>query len=126
MTKNCAKSCTGCEGTIKRNRTLMTKNEDGGPVDDPSSLDRMTPEVLLEESGKFGEPQKAEGAERTKTLNNVKSILQYMQSDQVLDLPSDIQSSCLNRHELCSFWAVIGKKIRVATFGVLPANEKYL
>jgi hypothetical protein len=112
MTKNCPKSCTACEGTLKRNRTLvdweMGENEEKEEDNDPNSVRRMDPDVLLAESAKFGEPQKAEGAQRVKTLDNVASTIDYIKSEQVSSLSSEFRDSCLNRNELCSFWAVIG------------------
>jgi hypothetical protein len=77
---------------------------------DPISVHRMDPEALVAESAKFGEPQKAEGAQRVKTLDNVASTINYIKSEQVSSLSSEFRDSCLNRNELCSFWAIIGKK----------------
>jgi hypothetical protein len=87
----------------------MGENEEE-EEDDPISVHRMDPEALLAESAKFGEPQKAEGAERVKTLDIVASTIDYIKSDRVSSLSSEFRDSCLNRNELCSFWAVIGKK----------------
>eukprot|EP00980_Cylindrotheca_fusiformis_P013387 scaffold3410_cov141-Cylindrotheca_fusiformis.AAC.30 len=106
MTKSCAKSCTACGGSVKKNFTL-----DDEDFIEPSSVDTMEPDALIAESAKFGEPQKAEGTTRLKTLNNVASTIEYMRSDEISNLSADLVESCLNRHELCSFWAVIGKSI---------------
>ena len=68
--------------------------------------EELTP---LEKIKDFGELQVAEGVEAAQTLERIESTLTYMQSEEVLNLPDRVRTRCKNRHELCTFWAVIGE-----------------
>ena len=99
MHSNCAKSC----GTCGKPRRKPAQEE--VPVDHSEAYGRN----LMDRSKKFGEEQKAEGAERTAILDRIESTIQYIASEQVTELPVNIRRECKNRHELCTFWQVIGE-----------------
>jgi hypothetical protein len=90
MLKNYEKSCDSCKKVKKADRKL----EDGEIVD---------------QSTTFGDTQSVDGADGKRTLELIESTIAYMKSDDVQTLPKDYRDSCRNKHELCSFWAVIGK-----------------
>ena len=67
---------------------------------------------LMVDTG-FGVDQQAVGAQKEKIMTRFQEIQQYM-NDRVLkastdDILSTVASECQLRHELCSFWAVIGE-----------------
>ena len=92
MLDNCAKSCDACGS--KTTKTVTASNVDTS---------------ILKSSENFGERQVASGADAQKTVARINSTLDYMKSSDFINLPKSIQTSCLNRHELCSFWAVLGE-----------------
>lgn len=69
----------------------------------------VSADVILEESASFGEKQLANGGERLQTIERVKESIDYMNSEKVTSLSPAIKESCMNRNELCAFWAVLGK-----------------
>jgi len=90
MLANCKKSCGTCRPK---------------PNDQSDEISMM-----LEQTAKFGPIQTAEGDRAKQTLDNVKSMLEYMEkSDDYLSLPSKIKENCRNNKNLCSFWAAIGE-----------------
>jgi prolyl 4-hydroxylase len=95
MHKHCPRSCQVCG-----NQQPQTVNHQE-PVSDDTTLIAMTTE--------FGELQRVDGAEAYQTLERIEATLNYMYSDQVAQLPKSVRTGCLNRHELCTFWAVIGE-----------------
>lgn len=100
MNENCARSCATCERTRKQKEYLerdSTANLGGGE------------DAILEESASFGEKQVADGGERKQTLERIKATIDYMNSEKVANLSPAIKESCLNRHELCAFWAILGE-----------------
>lgn len=53
--------------------------------------------MVLKRTAKFGPVQIAEGIKKEETLDNVKSMLEYMEkSDDFLSLPSEIKVNCRN------------------------------
>lgn len=93
MSTNCAKSCNTCKKPKAKRQT-----KELGPE-----------EIKLLSSG-FGEIQRAEGTEATKTLEYIAASIDYMKTEQVTSLPKVFRESCTNKQELCTFWAVIGKE----------------
>jgi hypothetical protein len=68
--------------------------------------------AIMTDSAKYGTRQRADdgaSVEATQTLEVMRSTREYMESEQVLTLPSQIRDNCKNQHQLCSFWAVIGR-----------------
>ncbi len=77
MLVNCRKSCGTCEPKSH------TQSDDIG--------------MVLKRTAKFGPVQIAEGNHKEETLDNVKSMLEYMEkSDDYLSLPSEIKVNCRN------------------------------
>jgi hypothetical protein len=93
MLKNCQKSCNACPGTTK-----VTTNPT--PAEDKDGV--LSVSVL------FGERQDASGGRSAETMQIVQDTIDYMRTDDFTSLEKKIQESCMNRHELCSFWAMIG------------------
>lgn len=90
MLSNCKKSCGVCKTAV-----------DDEPED---------PSTILKRTAKFGIIQTAAGDKKEKTLDVVKSTLEYMEkSDDFLTLPEKLRNNCKNNNELCSFWAAIGE-----------------
>ena len=91
-------SCGTCEKTPKlsrRKRKVQTKD--------------LESEEVIAATVKFGEEQTADGAEYEGTLAVMAESIAYMASDQVISLPGEFRDNCLNKYDLCSFWAYIGK-----------------
>ena len=90
MRQNCPLACNSCAEVA--DAPLPPVNED---------------EKVMEESKKYGERQVAEGSLMQKTLATIRETSKYMESDAVTSLPVTDRENCLNRHELCSFWATL-------------------
>ena len=102
MLKNCAKSCNSC---VDAKPPSKQKSQVGRSL----SSSGKTLEEILELSDEFGERQKATGNEAPQTLDIVEATIEYMKTDDYKSLPENVRDTCLNRHELCSFWAHIGE-----------------
>ncbi|KAL7552255.1 hypothetical protein ACHAWF_015490 [Thalassiosira exigua] len=71
-------------------------------------------EDLLDAVAKYGEPQRVEGTDAHKTWEVIRKTVTYMQNDiygpdPKHSLSKEILEQCINREELCAFWAVIGE-----------------
>mmetsp|Transcript_9530 Transcript_9530/g.18323 ORF Transcript_9530/g.18323 Transcript_9530/m.18323 type:complete len:552 (-) Transcript_9530:1754-3409(-) len=97
MHAHCASSCDTCP------ERKETKPKTPEPASKHQDVD------LMKATKVFGEMQKAEGGEKVATLARIQSTLDYMKSEDVTRLPDHVKVSCLNRQELCTFWAVIGE-----------------
>ncbi len=107
MLKTCPKSCNSCakekkfSAPKKPQRSVQEALKDRGLQ-------------VIQESETYGEKQTVEGEEALRAIELVASSIEYMKSDQVQALPARIRDICRNKHELCSFWAVIiGKRINL-------------
>ncbi|KAL7578445.1 hypothetical protein ACA910_012835 [Epithemia clementina (nom. ined.)] len=106
---NCARSCGTCH-----------KIADVAPPRNPEETGEISAAYarnLVDRSKKFGEEQKADGGERDAILHRIESTISYIASNQVAQLPVNIRRECKNRHELCTFWQVIGE---------CTANQAYM
>jgi len=70
--------------------------------------------ALLAAVAAYGKPQKIEGASADATMEVVRGTVAYMRDDvhgtnPTHALSPDIVAECVNREELCAFWAVIGE-----------------
>ena len=99
MLQNCAKSCNSCE---KSKTKLHSETER------KLSSSSKSPEDIMQLSVDFGERQKAAGNEAAQTLDIIEATSEYMKTEDYTSLPSNVRETCLNRHELCSFWAYLG------------------
>lgn len=106
MNENCARSCTACDSIKRRREGAYTTTVTTGEKKINSAASAS---ALLEETAAFGEKQIADGGERRETLARVKEILDYMNSEKVASLSPAVRENCRNRHELCAFWALLGK-----------------
>ena len=102
MLQDCPKSCNSCDKSNLVQELIKIEEE-------ANKVASLSDEDVLEQSAKYGDKQVALGNEKSQTLDNVRSFLQYMESDEVQTLPTKYRDGCRNRNELCSFWAVIGK-----------------
>ncbi|KAL3935770.1 MAG: hypothetical protein SGBAC_008783 [Bacillariaceae sp.] len=119
MKANCARSCTACEKDTQRKTKEEEKNVDTIALGAPD-------DVILEESASFGEKQIADGGERQQTIDRVKATIDYMSSEEVANLSPAIKESCINRHELCAFWAILGLESLCDTCSInarCPVND---
>ena len=85
----CAKSCNAC----------MSETD----IDVPSKDD------VIRKTEEFGLRQKVEGSQHADILELIKASIAYMEDPTRLAQPSHVVENCKNRHELCSFWAVLGE-----------------
>lgn len=100
MHHNCPKSCGTC-AKVSKMSPGETQPRVGGNI--------LSTGTLLERTRKFGELQKAEGAQKEDIVRRVESTINYLASEDVLQLPVSVRRECKNRHELCTFWQVIGE-----------------
>jgi prolyl 4-hydroxylase len=91
MLTKCAKSCGIC------------------PEETPTNEIKEETEDLLETTTEFGVKQVAKGAEKQQTLQVIRESIEYMKGREVENLSPKIMEECLNRKELCAFWAVVGE-----------------
>jgi len=94
MKQNCPKSCDACPEI---------------PDQTVPSINKVDVKNLIEQSKEFGEEQVANGADRDRVLERLAETIEYMNSDEVKELPERIFTECKNRNELCTFWQVIGE-----------------
>ena len=112
MELHCAQSCGTCDKAvpqIQRRRQQEVQNLYDDNVD-PQALER-----LLDLSETFGVRQTANGMQREETLEVIQKAATYMETKRqeiesgASSLPAKVISECLNRHDMCSFWALIGE-----------------
>ena len=108
MHTNCAKSCNKCAPS-KDKIDSNTSDDDSNSQELDASIDPDTHDSLTEASVQFGVKQTAQGTRAEDTLQRLASTLKYMNSESVLALPANIQTECKNRHEMCTFWQVLGE-----------------
>lgn len=74
-------------------------------------FDEARLEEAVAQSKAFGEAQRVSGVEKERihTFNILVESINYMQSNQVMELPAKIRDACTNKQDLCSFWAGIGE-----------------
>jgi prolyl 4-hydroxylase len=92
MHQKCKKSCGAC-GNSKHSALL---------------LDPENESSVIEATLNCGEKQVAEGTEKVRTLDRIRKSIEYFKNE-VPSLPDSVKDKCKNRHELCSFWAVLGE-----------------
>jgi hypothetical protein len=109
MLKTCPKSCNSCAKAKKEKKSSAPKKQQ---LSVQESLEDRGLQAI-QESENYGEKQKVEGEEASRVMELIASSIEYMKSDQVQTLPVKIRDICRNKHILCSFWAVIGKRIRL-------------
>jgi prolyl 4-hydroxylase len=96
MHLHCMKSCKTCPQS-------ETKKVTGRHLDDDSK-------ALLAQTTAFGIAQTAEGVQYADILTSIQATIKYMNSEETKrTVPAKILQDCQNRHELCSFWQVIGE-----------------
>lgn len=102
MHKGCALACGTCDLLSQKERKAETVAAAA-----TATISQEDKEILAE-SAKFGDMQKAEGAQAKETVRVVQQSIEYRSTDEFVQLPDDIRTNCLNRNELCAFWALIG------------------
>jgi hypothetical protein len=96
----CAKSCGTCD--------INKKNAQSHAQPVVSSALSEDERKLVESTTDFGDLQVVSGAEAEKTLDVVRKTVDYMKNE-ARSLPDSTIDKCLNRNQLCSFWAAIGE-----------------
>jgi hypothetical protein len=76
---------------------------------------------LLVMTEEFGLRQTAEGAQKEETIEVIEKSIEYMNSEKIAALPEAIQENCMNRNELCAFWAAIGVSVALFFCCLFPA-----
>lgn len=101
MHEHCSKSCDTCGKTKKRtSQQQQQRNLEMQLAEDDQDAVDATED--------FGEIQRVSGDEAAVTLDIVRLSVDYMQKEAT-ELPDDVLSKCLNRNELCAFWASLGE-----------------
>jgi prolyl 4-hydroxylase len=93
MHKNCASSCGICVAAV---RSAII----------PSEREQVA--IMMQRTLEFGVWQEASGPETQKTLDVIRSSIQYMENE-IESLPSSVINDCYNRYALCAFWAAVGE-----------------
>lgn len=96
MKLNCPKSCKSCtkKESVKK-KTLK--------------VDLTTDERdILQRTADFGKVQTVAGAEAAETYEVIWKTIEYFDTE-AHSLPEKVLKNCLNKNDLCSFWAVIGE-----------------
>lgn len=102
MLQNCMKSCGVCEE--------IAEEEDQDEVAERMLDQTASVETMMERTANFGVKQIADGDQKEKTLDIVKTSLNYMEkSEDFRSLSLEIRNNCKNKNQLCSFWAAIGE-----------------
>mmetsp|Transcript_34633 Transcript_34633/g.81651 ORF Transcript_34633/g.81651 Transcript_34633/m.81651 type:complete len:549 (-) Transcript_34633:247-1893(-) len=102
MLTNCKKACNVCKSTATNGMKSKTDNAvDQAPTADVADLLRRT--------GEFGVIQNADGSQEELTLEAIRKMMKYVESDEFMFLPKKIKENCKNKENLCSFWAAIGE-----------------
>jgi hypothetical protein len=109
MSKTCPKSCNACGKAKEEKQSSEPKKQ---KLSLPEAIKDQGLQVI-EESDNYGEKQRVEGAESVRVVELLAASIEYMKSDQVKALPAKIRDNCRNKHELCSFWSMLGKRIRL-------------
>lgn len=91
MKSSCRKACQMCDSDPQTDP--QTENSD-------NNSDEIT----------FGEVQSIDGTRAEETQQKIDEIIDYMRNE-VHAKPEyiSVRKECINRHELCAFWAVIGE-----------------
>ena len=97
MKQSCKKSCKTCGKKAVEMQATPLKNMDEKYAD------------IQRQSHDIGVIQNVEGAQQAEVAALIQESIEYMQSDAVLELDESIRAKCQNRHNLCSFWAIIGE-----------------
>ena len=98
MLKNCAKSCNSCERAGSNLIDDLAVDSDQGKPQRMDDTALRESHELLKRTGKFGATQIADGNRRKDTIENVKSMIDYMEkSDDFLGLPAKLQENCKNK-----------------------------
>lgn len=97
-----------CENNPKYMKNKCAKSCDVCP-EEATDEEQEEIDALLKATTEFGIKQEATGSEKYKTLKVIRESIEYMQSDEIEDLPEKVAENCLNRKELCAFWAVVGE-----------------
>jgi hypothetical protein len=122
MRKWCPHSCGRCDadGQLHPDMTTFAPDDEDdeifeenweeeevvvSSIDYSSSFDDETT-AMIRQSESFGLLQTAEGATSDKTIQRIRESIDYMKSDQVLDLSPRILENCKVRKSRMYFWSV--------------------
>ena len=101
MLNNCKRSCNNCA-----NRNIFKSGK---------AARKREEEELLNIIQQYGEAQQVDGGkDKDTTMLQIRKTIDYMKNYVFAEKPThrlspDIIKECTNNHELCAFWAAIGK-----------------
>lgn len=114
MKTHCPVACKTCDEFIMNvsedgaNAATEQRQTSSSSSSDDDEDDAEFAEVLKQTTA-FGTLQTVEGERRAETAAQVTKSVAYMQSAQFRDLSDVVRDNCLNRHEHCAFWAILGE-----------------
>lgn len=113
MEVNCAKSCNTCdkylETTKAEEAAAVKAAEAAEEAAGSSTIDAATKQRLLDWSETVGVRQNVAGTSSHQTFVKIQKAKNYWEKDATEALPADLLARCRNLHELCAFWAEIGR-----------------
>ena len=110
MHLNCAKSCNTCKVYLSSSQGQAAKAAAAAKAANKNSnVDPNTRKLLLDWSESVGVRQSAVGSTTDETLAKIQAAKAYWEREATEALPADLLAKCRNLHELCAFWAHIGR-----------------
>jgi len=115
MHLNCAASCDTCDKFFVQGLKQTIREKASKRADEMEEMsvggskanvgdDRME---VIKWSEHFGEMQEVSGTEWKSTIEQIRKMKKYMETEAIQNLSNDALDSCKNKHKLCSYWSVL-------------------